>query len=376
MAVTVIAEVADERGHTERCVLFPGLPIDASCRITVMSVMPRLRQDLFAGLCRALDRYATRGECSPRDPRGVNRLAVVATDGTLLPAPALGAAVETFLAQPRATAVGVLPLRAPMTSLPPSAARFEVARYRSDVCDAVDDVLAAAGVDPAERRAFISYSRRDRREALELEEALADERFQTYLDTRINPPASPWDQVLRDALVDAELVVVLETAQSAASNWVKREIGVARARGAGVIAVQPGPPFPFRYIGVRFVGPARNAGPFVAEQHRLLLTAQRESRLESVVAELSNAGVRPSRVGGSVRAAGRLIGVYPQPVTLRQLRRTVSTARARALAPVTYSPQPVLAAKRDDRRWMHHESDSVALSDGSLWRLTSGPGQS
>jgi len=256
-----------------------------------------------------------------------------------------------------------------MTALPPSIRRYQSVSYGSAVCDAKDDVLAAAGIEPEERRTFISYSRQDAMEAVELAEALSDEGFQTYLDTRSNRPGSLWEEVLRDALVDAALVVVLETANSAASGWVKREIGYATARGAGVIAVQPGPPVNFRYIAARFVGDARDAGPFVAEQHRLLVSGQRESRVRSVIDRITQAGVQAIRDGGSVQTPRQLIGVYPRPVTLRQLRRTVNAARVNSVSPVTYSPEPVLSVKRDDRRWMHDVSHATALGDGSLWEL-------
>jgi hypothetical protein len=256
-----------------------------------------------------------------------------------------------------------------MSSLPVAARRYQAARYASTVCDAVDDVLAAAGVEPEERVVFVSYSRADAAEVLPLVDALTDQRFRVYLDTRSNPPASLWEDVLVDALVDAALVVVLETANSARSHWVQREIGLAQARGAGVIAVQPGSPFPFYGITTRFIGPPGQAGQFVTRQHRLLVTMQRERRVQSVVDALVRAGLPADRVGAIVDTTGHRIGIQARPVTLGQLRRTANSARAAGRRAVTFSPLPVLAARRLDRLWMHDESNSLTYALGSLRSL-------
>jgi hypothetical protein len=381
MAVEVIVQTGDAQGALDTCVSFFGLPIDESVRLAILSDHDALRHALFDCVCNELSVVGDRGGCGgtpgggtlrgcrAHDSVGVRHVAVLPVDGSSIPSIALETTVQALLARPGSTALGVLPVGVPMSSLPASARRHQAARYASTVCDAVDDVLAAAGVEPEERVVFVSYSRADAALVLPLVDALADQRFRVYLDTRSNPPASLWEEVLVDALVDAALVVVLETANSTRSNWVQREIGLAQARGAAVIAVQPGPPFPFRGVTARFIGPPGQAAPFVTRQHRLLVTMQRERRVRSVVDALASAGLPVDRNGAIVDTTGHRIGVQPRPVTLRQLRRITDSARAAGLRAVTFSPLPVLAARRLDRRWMHDESGSLTYSVGSLRSL-------
>lgn len=378
MPTEVIVQTGDARGTLDRCVSYFGLPIDASTRLVVLSDDDQLRHALFDCVCRELSVLGDRGGCDggpgggtvggcrANSAPGVRHVAVVPVDDSLAPSAALDATVRAILAVPGASALGVLRTGSTPASLPASVRFFQAAWYTTTVCDTVDDVLAAAGIEPDERVAFVSYSRADTGLAMPLADALADQRFRVYLDTRSNPPASLWEDVLVDALVDAALVVVLETVNSPQSKWVQREIGLAQSRGAGVIAVQPGLPFPFRGVTARFVGPPGDAGPFVTRQHRLLVTMQRERRIRSVLAALDRAGLPAQRDGATVDTIGHRIGVQPRPVTLRQLRRTTDSARAAGLRAVTYSPLPVLAARRVDRRWMHDESDSLAYATGSL----------
>jgi hypothetical protein len=234
------------------------------------------------------------------------------------------------------------------------------------VCESVEDVLSAAGADLEDRKIFLSYSRSDTAQAVELAEALADERFTVYLDTRSNPAEPIWEDVLRDALVDSGLLVVLETAASFNSAWVKKEIGLAHARGAGVLAVQPGKPYPFRTVAARYIGSPRRAGPFVAEQHRLRLSAQRAIRLRSVLAALATHGVAAVTRGGTVETAKFLIGVHERPVEVRQLRKTHGAAQRKGLAAATYSPMPLLRYRREDRQWIHSKVKALACGEGTL----------
>ena len=381
MPVEVIVQTGDAQGDLDACVSFFGLPIDGSVRVAILSDDDALRHALFDCVCNELSTAGNRGGCQgtpgggtfqgcrAHHAVGVRHVAVLPVGGSAKPSITLETTVQALLATQGWTALGLLPVGASMSSLPTSARRHQAARYSSTVCDAIDDVLAAAGVEPEERVAFVSYSRKDGALVLPLVDTLADQRFRVYLDTRSNPPASLWEDVLIDALVDAALVVVLETANSVSSAWVQREIGLAQARGAAVIAVQPGAPYPLRGVTARFIGPPGQAGPFVARQHRLLVNMQRERRTGSVVAALARAVLPAARDGAVVDTGGYRIGVQPRPVTLRQLRRTSDSARAAGLRAVTFSPLPVLAARRLDRQWMHGESGSFAYAVGSLRSL-------
>jgi TIR domain len=383
MAVEIVLQTADEHGNLSECWSYLDLPLDQSCRVTVVSGSQRLRDQLLAclrvalraqggieGGCAGNPGGGSISLCRAHAVSGVQQLTVVVVDGAHPGTPALEATVRTFLSQAGARAIGLLPVSESTALLPPSLDPFQASRFVSDVCEAVEDVLSAAGADLEDRKIFLSYSRHDATEALELAEALADQRFSVYLDTRSNPPGSIWDDVLRDALVDAGLVIVLETAASYGSRWVRKEIGLALARGAGVIAVQPlRGAYSFRAPAARFLGPPRNAGPFVAQQHRLRLSTQRAIRISSVLAALAANGVAAVAAGPNIQAGNFLIGVHERPVDVPQLRRTCNAAQAAGLAIATYSPLPVLGSRCTDRRWMHVQAGAAAYADGTLTAL-------
>lgn len=357
---------------------FERLPITHSAQVLVISpeaeIQHRLAQQLaeaikdqgdvhggtFPGLCHV--------ECILEwpAPPGVERLLVVVLDNDKLLPPRLEILADWVLSQPGVRGLGVLRGSVSVERLPAPASRFQIARYLGDVGEAVEDVLAAIGANPEERKVFLSYDHRDTPAALELADALSQERFQVFLDTRSIPPASVWQDVLRDSIVDAGLVVVLETAHSVESSWVQREIGFAQARGAGVIAVQPAPTKEFSTPAARFLGPPGAAGPFVARQHRLQLAAQRAVRIASVESALN----APAN-GSEVRTARFCIGVHERPVSVRDLRRIAESAGNSGLRAATYSPKPVLSAKRRDRRWIHHESDTLDIPYGAIGQLGS-----
>lgn len=381
MAVEVVVQAADETGTLHSCMSYFGLPVDSSARITVISPDQRLRDDLVAGVCDELRRSGGAhggcqgghgawrlSGCKVRNAAGTRQLGVVALPGPGS-TPQLDATLQAFLAQPDAAALGVLPLGVSPATLPPAARPYQAVFYATGIREAVTDVLAAAGVEPEERRVFVSYNSADFAEAARLAEALAAQRFQVYFAPHSNAPASLWEEVLYDALIDAAMVVVIETANSVGARWVKREVGYAIARGAGVVAVQPGKPFPFTNVVVRFKGPPENAGAFVAEQHRLLVGIQRATRLKTVTEALNTAGVPFTADGGTVLAGSHLIGVFPRPVTPRQLRRTCGAAAASQAEPITFSPVPVLRVKRDDRRWLHDIAPARAFSDTAVRKL-------
>ena len=379
MAVEMILQSADESGRLESCASFFDLVIDQSVRVTVISESSLLRKQLYRCLERELAQTAAVGGCGgtaagrfadmchAHGAAGVAQLVVVAAAGPPQGS-VLDATVARFLQQSGASAIGVAPLGSPMSLLPPAVHRYQAAWYSADICDVASDVLAAAGVEPEKRKAFISYSRADRRAAIQLAEALGDQRFAVYLDTRSNPPASLWEEVLRDSLVDCALVVVLETDNSFASTWVAREIGFARSRRAGVVAVTPDGMPRFKYMTARFAGPPSAAGPFVARQHRLSLSSQRESRVSSVMKGLTWIGQSATQHGATVTTSRRSIGVFARPVTVRELRQTAANARVSKLPAITFAPEPVLSARRHDSRWLHAETN-IEMAAGTLWSL-------
>jgi hypothetical protein len=83
---------------------------------------------------------------------------------------------------------------------------------------------------------FLSYASQDRPRAKAFAEALLDRGWSVFWDRTI-PPGRVFDQVIGEALAQAECVVVLWSKASVASNWVKDEISDASERGTLIPAL-------------------------------------------------------------------------------------------------------------------------------------------
>jgi TIR domain len=83
---------------------------------------------------------------------------------------------------------------------------------------------------------FISYASADREKARVVAETFATLGFSVWWDRTI-PPGEVFDEVLQRALDDAKCVVVLWSANSVSSNWVKTEAAEASARNVLVPAL-------------------------------------------------------------------------------------------------------------------------------------------
>jgi hypothetical protein len=77
---------------------------------------------------------------------------------------------------------------------------------------------------------FISYASEDRTRARELAEALAACGWSVWWDRKI-PLGKSFDEVIEKALAEAKCVIVLWSAVSAASEWVRNEASEAKRRG-------------------------------------------------------------------------------------------------------------------------------------------------
>ena len=96
---------------------------------------------------------------------------------------------------------------------------------------------------------FISYASADRERAGTLAEAFAGRGHSVWWDRTI-PPGRVFDEVIQEALDAARCVVVLWSATSVRSNWVKAEASEALARNklVPVLTDQALPPFEFKRI--------------------------------------------------------------------------------------------------------------------------------
>ena len=96
---------------------------------------------------------------------------------------------------------------------------------------------------------FISYASADRESARLLADALATRGFSVWWDRTI-PPGRVFDEVIQEAIQGARCMVVLWSADSVRSNWVKTEAAEGAARGILVPALvgEVAPPIEFKRI--------------------------------------------------------------------------------------------------------------------------------
>ena len=96
---------------------------------------------------------------------------------------------------------------------------------------------------------FISYASADREPARLLADALANRGYSVWWDRTI-PPGRVFDEVIQEAIQGARCMVVLWSADSARSNWVKTEAAEGVARGILVPALvsEVAPPIEFKRI--------------------------------------------------------------------------------------------------------------------------------
>ena len=96
---------------------------------------------------------------------------------------------------------------------------------------------------------FVSYARLDEPHAKRVSEALAAEGYEVWRDDEL-PAHRAYADVIEERLKSARAVIVLWSAQSARSQWVRAEADVAREAGTLVQAALDGvtPPMPFNQI--------------------------------------------------------------------------------------------------------------------------------
>ena len=96
---------------------------------------------------------------------------------------------------------------------------------------------------------FLSYASADRELARLLADTLAKHGYSVWWDRTI-PPGRVFDEVIQEAIQDARCMVVLWSADSVRSNWVKTEAAEGAARGMLVPALvgEVAPPIEFKRI--------------------------------------------------------------------------------------------------------------------------------
>ncbi|HVJ58411.1 MAG TPA: TIR domain-containing protein, partial [Terrimicrobiaceae bacterium] len=96
---------------------------------------------------------------------------------------------------------------------------------------------------------FVSYARANDPQATQVADALRSAGFQVWRDDQL-PAHRSYSDVIQERLETADAVVVLWSAESAKSDWVRSEADAARARGTLIQATLDGskPPMPFEQI--------------------------------------------------------------------------------------------------------------------------------
>jgi hypothetical protein len=97
---------------------------------------------------------------------------------------------------------------------------------------------------------FISYAREDQARAERLAHAFEELGWSTFWDRRI-PPGSTWEEYIGKELEEARCIIVLWSAESVNSHWVRDEAAEARDRKILIpVVIENGirPPMGFRQI--------------------------------------------------------------------------------------------------------------------------------
>lgn len=102
---------------------------------------------------------------------------------------------------------------------------------------------------PATASLFISYARSDERTAARVAQCLGDAGYPVWRDDQL-PAHRAYSEVIEERLKHATAVIVLWSAESAKSQWVRAEADAARVAGTLIQATLDGslPPLPFNQI--------------------------------------------------------------------------------------------------------------------------------
>lgn len=93
---------------------------------------------------------------------------------------------------------------------------------------------------------FVSYAREDHARGAQIAQGLEAEGYDVFWDNEI-PPGQTWADYIEGKLSDSKALVVLWSAASAQSQWVREEARMGRDRGKLVPVLLDGTPAPFGF---------------------------------------------------------------------------------------------------------------------------------
>lgn len=123
--------------------------------------------------------------------------------------------------------------------LPPELRPFNAMSLKQDSEDAIAAaVLECLGLLHKQRRVFVSYVRKEAREAaLQLFDELSQKQFDVFLDTHDVRPGADFQAVLWHRLCDSDVMVMCDTANYFNRRWTREEYGKASLKKAAILRV-------------------------------------------------------------------------------------------------------------------------------------------
>jgi hypothetical protein len=292
------------------------------------------------------------------------------------PNAAVETSAEQWLAGDDREAVSVLPrgLSNAYAALPDSLAHLHA--VFGDAQDVATEVLGAAGLIPRDQRVFVSYSHSDGRElAHAIFDLLQRGRFEVFLDVASLEPGRRFAERIEHALVDKAFLVLIETGDAVGSEWVRREVNLARGLRLGLAAIHPtNEPALMAGIGSARrlyvdddaelvcqgepTDEGRRVLRFLRELHARAMVRRRASIENSLVKALSEVHLKPSRAGGgfALTTPGRAysLDLQPRPAALADFERL--DRRAQSDRAVLISPRTRGAPERAALEWLASRS--------------------
>lgn len=99
-------------------------------------------------------------------------------------------------------------------------------------------LLECLGLLHTQRRIFVSYRRKESRQAaLQLHDLLSEKGFDVFLDTHDIRPGVPFQEMLWHTLCESDVMVMLDTATYFESKWTEQEFMRARAKEIHIFRV-------------------------------------------------------------------------------------------------------------------------------------------
>lgn len=174
---------------------------------------------------------------------------------------------------------------------------------------------------------FISYSSEDRDDARRLAEELEASGLSVWWDRHI-PPGRTYDEVIEEALARARCVVVLWSASSVASDWVKTEAAVGSQRKALVPALLERVEIPLEFRRLQAADLITwRTGQAGASAENVIRSVRRILQTGAADGDAGAPAAGMPRTGGA--GSGR--SVSPTNADLSRVRRTARPGSSRNL---------------------------------------------